>query len=685
MKKRTSQQEQESELRKRAETRLKSQVQVSEEMSNSDMKKLIHELKVHQVELQMQNDELLKTQMKLEESRERYANLYDFAPVGYFTMNEKGLILEANLTGALLLGTERRYLINKPISKFITKEDQDIYYMYLRDIGKKRDRQTCELHMLKRDKTHFYAQFDSIVVKDSVGNFNKHRVIISDISKRKLAEDLLRESEEKYRDLLDNANDLFQSVKPDGVFIYVNRKWKETLGYSDEEVVHLTLFDILHPDSPSNCIEALRRVMKGEKVDRIEVIFLTKGGRMINVEGSISCIFQEGKPVAIRGIFRDITERKQMAETLLQSEKLKALGVISSGIAHEFNNILAIVKGYSQLLAWESSDNRELTDGLRSITQAADDGAKIVHRIREFTKVVSDDLWFENVDINELIEQTIDFLRPRWKAKAQSKGITYRINTKDLNKVTAVKGIPVELREVLVNIINNALDAMPAGGTISFRTRRDGDMVWVNISDTGTGMTREVLKMIFDPFFTTRMPEGTGLGMSVAYGTIKRHGGKIEVKSELGKGSTITLSLPSTRKTIHSLTLPQPTQQIKARNLRILVVDDEQYICKILNTFLSDEGQNVRCVDNGSEAIKLLKSESFDLVLCDLIMPEVSGYDVIKALKTLDKRPKVFLITGWNDKLEITISDELNVDSIIKKPFNFSELSGYINSEFHSG
>ena len=679
-KKKTSRKKKDNELRKRAEEKLKSFAPSFEKMSNVDIKELIHELQVHQIELEMQNDELRKSQITLEGSREKYADLYDFAPVGYFTMNEKGLIQEVNLTGALMFGIERGSLIKMPMSKFVVSEDQDIYYFHRRNVLEKRVKQTCELKMLKRDNTHFYAQLESLVVNNRDGKPNQYRVIISDISERKQAEQLHRESEEKYRDLLENANDLIQSVKPDGVFVYVNRKWKETLGYSKEDVAQLTLFDILHPDSPSNCLEALKRVNKGEKVDRIETIFLAKDGRKINVEGSINCIFQEGKPVATRGIFRDITERKRMEEILMQSEKLKALGVISSGIAHEFNNILAIVKGYSQLLEWKSSDNRELADGLRSINKASDDGANIVRRILEFTKVGSDDLWFENVDTKELIEQAIDFSRPRWKAMAQSKGITYSIDKKGLKKVPAVKVTPVELREVLLNIINNALDAMPGGGTIFFRTGGKGNTVFINISDTGTGMTKDVLEKIFDPFFTTRMPEGTGLGMSVAYGIIKRYGGKIEVESELGKGSMITLSLPAARETTHAVILPKPTQQITAKNLRILVVDDEEDICKVLNKYFSDEGHNVKCVVNGAEAIRLLKSEIFDFVFCDLIMSEVSGRDVIKFLDTLEKKPKVGLITGWSKKIDFEKDENLKVDFIVRKPFDLSELSKHINN-----
>ena len=154
------------------------------------------------------------------------------------------------------------------------------------------------------------------------------------------------------------------------------------------------------------------------------------------------------------------------------------------------------------------------------------------------------------------------------------------------------------------------------------------------------------------------------------------------MESELGKGSTITLSIPATVETTHSVTLPKPTQQIKANNLRILVVDDEQNICKVLKKFFSNEGHNCECVDNGTEAINLLKSESFDLVLCDLIMPEVSGRDVIKELNMLDKRPKVGLITGWSEKIESFYNEDLQIDFIIKKPFDFSELSKHINNIF---
>ena len=188
---------------------------------------------------------------------------------------------------------------------------------------------------------------------------------------------------------------------------------------------------------------------------------------------------------------------------------------------------------------------------------------------------------------------------------------------------------------------------MPEGGSISIRTWNEDENVFLSISDTGVGMYDDIKRNIFDPFLTTKMPKGAGLGMSISYGIIKRHGGEIDVESEIGRGTTITIRLPISKDNSDFVTRPEQKHELQVTNLRILVVDDEHAVCEFLSEFLSQEGQNVKSVYSGKEAIKLLKSESFDIVLCDLVMPEVGGREVIKMLDTLNnKRPKVGLITG---------------------------------------
>ena len=376
---------------------------------------------------------------------------------------------------------------------------------------------------------------------------------------------------------------------------------------------------------------------------------------------------------------RDITERKKMEEALLQSEKLKSIGTITSGVAHEFNNILAIISGNAQLLEGSRKDDKELIDAIRTIKRATNDGAEISRRMLKFAKIDKDTSGFVPFDINELINQAIDFTMPRWKNIAQAKGINYHVDTEGMKRVPSVLCNSTELREVFVNIINNALDAMPDDGRITFRTWSGEDTVFISISDTGEGMSEEVRKNIFDPFFTTKIAVGTGLGMSTAYSIVTRHGGKIEVESEVGKGSTFNLQFPAAAKADSPKESSEQKQEIKSKELRILVVDDEEEICNILDKFFSKKGHMVRTVDNGREAIILAKATDYDLVLCDLSMPDVYGYDVIRALDKLEKRPKIGIITGWGDKLKPIDDEELKVDFIIKKPFDFLELARHIN------
>lgn len=373
------------------------------------------------------------------------------------------------------------------------------------------------------------------------------------------------------------------------------------------------------------------------------------------------------------------SKNKRVLEDMqLHAEKLKVVGELASGITHEFNNILTIIQGNVQLLEAIYCDHRQLKEGLRIISKASADGAEVVQRIlKSITNKGSSK--FVPVDIVSLIKQAIDFLRPRWKVMAEARGITYNIDMEGLGQTPSVLGNPSELREALINIINNALDAMPHGGRLAFRTRKEQGDVFVSISDSGVGMPRDVQKRLFEPFFTTKGTEGSGLGMSVTRNIITNHGGKIDVNSEVGKGTTIMLRLPLTQEKVHPVASIEYDQKLMAKNHRILVVDDEPEICRLLSSFLSREGNIVETVDSGMEAINLLKTKSFDLVICDLVMPAVSGWDVMNVLETLDRRPKVGIITGWTDMSKALRTKEPWVDFVLNKPIELHELTRLIN------
>jgi len=276
----------------------------------------------------------------------------------------------------------------------------------------------------------------------------------------------------------------------------------------------------------------------------------------------------------------------------------------------------------------------------------------------------------------------IDFTMPRWKNIAQSEGLYNYLDTEGMKEIPEVFCNPTELREVFVNLINNSLDAMPDGGRISFSTESDENTVFVSISDTGKGMPEDVKKKIFDPFFTTRSPLGTGLGMSCVYSIIKSHGGKIEVESEVGKGTTINLNIPHRKDAVQRITPSEPDGKITTRKLRILVIDDNEELCVVIDKFLTRGGHTVETFNNGAEAIELAREKDVDLVLCDLAMSGVTGYDVVKELNKFARKPKIGVITGWSEKLKLFDEEGMKVDFILRKPLKNSELTKQINSVF---
>ena len=442
-------------------------------------------------------------------------------------------------------------------------------------------------------------------------------------------------------------------------------------------------FDFFPESFKEGMTENLKKVKEtGEAITQEAPLCDTEGNELWFQATLVPVKDIEGRIDFIIIVSIDINERKKIEATLIQSEKLKSLGTITAGISHEFNNILNIISGNIQLLQMDYKDHSKLMDSFNIIKKSIDNGVLITDRMREFTHIDTDTMDFVPADINKLLTQSVDFTIPRWKSMAQACGINYNMDMEGIKSISSILCNPVEIKDVFINIINNALDAMPDGGRISFRTWSKDDSVFASISDTGKGMSEDVKKNIFDPFFTTRRPEGTGLGMSTSYCKMVRHAGKIEVDSEEGKGSTFTLQFPATKKTSSPTTTTKPKQETKDKKLTILVVDDEEEICKMLTDFLSHFGHKVKAVNNGAGAIELSKRENFDLILCDLAMPEVFGYDVIKALNKLEKRPKIGIITGWGGNFKPLDDEEFKVDFIIRKPFELSELTKQINDVF---
>lgn len=390
-------------------------------------------------------------------------------------------------------------------------------------------------------------------------------------------------------------------------------------------------------------------------------------------------------------IFEDLEaaylELRDAKDRLVRSEKLQSLGEMAAGVAHDFNNVLSAILGRAQMLKVILQDD-EVLKSLRVIEKAALDGAGTVRRIQEFAKAKSDRA-FIPVALNPLVREVVE--RCATRADGAQAPVEREVELQD---VPRVMGNPSELREVLTNLIFNALDAMPHGGRLAVRTGYDPmkDRAWVEVEDTGIGMTPEVENKIFDPFFSTKGEQGTGLGMSVSYGIVQRHKGEFVVRSARGKGTTIRVLLP-----------PVPTSLLEARPLgtapgvelpwmlevktpapfpaarlgksaRILVIDDDVAVREVLADILRAGAHEVVAAGTGSEGIALFEAGAFDVVFTDLGMPGMSGWEVARGIKTMRPGTPVGLITGWGASLDEAELADHGVDLIIPKPFRFDRV-----------
>ena len=414
----------------------------------------------------------------------------------------------------------------------------------------------------------------------------------------------------------------------------------------------------------------------------IAIVFLTYRTYLKNVETSASQAAQAEKHV--KELSHYIAEQERIREQFSQMEKLSALGELASGVAHDFNNTLAGILGRAQLLQ-RTDDPEKLKRGLDIIIKTAEDGAKTVKRIQDFARQRRDHD-FELVSIDQILMDASEITRPRWKNCAEASNIHITLNLAVGSNVM-VMGDDSELREVLVNMVFNAIDAMPEGGTLTLSTTTFDQSVVIKIVDTGVGMYPEVRSRIFDPFFTTKGNAGLGLGLAVSFGIIRRHGGNVEVDSQYGNGTEFRITLPIATIVEGGITVklldPEPEQPIPCDlpvtneevRPRLLVVDDEDFVRELLQDILEGEDCDVRLAASGSEALALFREFPFDAVCTDVGMPGMSGWELAREIRQLNKKIPIAVITGWGEAVGSNEQKAAGVDWVIAKPFTADRIA----------
>jgi signal transduction histidine kinase/FixJ family two-component response regulator len=370
-------------------------------------------------------------------------------------------------------------------------------------------------------------------------------------------------------------------------------------------------------------------------------------------------------------------EYEELRERATHAEKMAALGELSFGVAHNVNNTLTGILGRAQLLL-RTKDTEKISSGIEMIIKSAEDGAHIIRRIQDFARK-QPSRRFQTVSVATLMKDVCEMSRPRWEARVEGPQIRVALVA---DCTASVMGDAVELREVLVNMIYNAIDAMPSGGEIRMNSHETNGRVVLTIADSGTGMTPEVKSRLFDPFFTTKGKGGTGMGMAVSFGIIRRHNGSIDVESEPGRGTTFRITLPVAESEASAETgvTIQETSSGEDK-VRVLVVDDEAAVREVLREALEAEGCEVMVAESGEMALKIYddRKGKLDVVFTDIGMPEMSGWELASEIRKRSETIPLAIVSGWADAISCDARQAIKADWVVSKPFDIATIAGIAN------
>jgi len=500
-----------------------------------------------------------------------------------------------------------------------------------------------------------------------------------DLSDLRKVQAVAREHQSLLTNILESARESIYAVDPEGNFKWCNTATLKGLGYQRSNFIGRPLLGMVY--------EADRQLVK-EKLDAAltglpqtyEMRYFSHDGQLRYARVDNSPLVVEGRTTGVLGIARDITEQKEERERAARADKLRALGQLASGVAHDFNNSLAAILGRAQLLR-RQIDDPALVRNLDIIQTAAEDAAATVRRIQTFARksAVKE---FELVDVGGLLNDAVEITRTRWQNEARVRGLEYdvKLNTEAGHHTY---GSASELREVFVNLIVNAVDAMPKGGRLLITCRRIDDRLQLHFSDNGMGMPEDVRQKIFEPFFSTKGAHGTGLGLSVSYSIIERHSGSISVISEPGSGTNFTIDLPAVVAETASADITETIGE--APSLRILVVDDEEPVRETLAEMLVAVNHKVELAGSGQEALQKMRAADFDFVFTDLAMPEMDGWETARMIRRDWPTIRIVLVTGYGPTTAPPAGEEDLVDAIIGKPFDFAQVGSTLNALTRNG
>jgi PAS domain S-box-containing protein len=599
---------------------------------------------------------------------------FDAMSDGIFIFDSTGELKRANRAGAAMEATHPRALLGRKCCDILRTSEEDRNCVVEQAIESGRS-VTIEITPGRLNRPLL------VTIEPVLDENNKAAAVVCtarDLSELRKVQAVAREHQSLLTNILESARESIYAVDTDGYFKWGNSATLEGLGYERNDLIGQHLLAVVYEDDRDLVKEKLEAALSG-KPQTYEMRYLAHDGSLRYARVDNSPLVVEGQTTGVLGIARDITEQKEERERAARADKLRALGQLASGVAHDFNNSLAAILGRAQLLRRQVTD-QALVRNIEIIETAAEDAAATVRRIQTFARK-SPAKEFERLNVRDLLHDAIEITRTRWENEARISGLEYGVNL-DAESDHHTYGSASELREVFVNFIVNAVDAMPKGGKLSISCLREKGRLLLQFADSGVGIAEDLREKIFEPFFTTKGAHGTGLGLSVSHSIIDRHEGSVSVTSELGIGTIFTISLPASE-------VESPDKDVLANapdvpSLKILVIDDEAPVRETLAAMLEELDHKVTLADGGQQGLEKLRSGTFDLVCTDLAMPEMDGWETAKAIRKHWPGIKIILVTGYGLTAVPPPGEVKLVDEIIGKPFNFAQV-GLALSDLFAG
>ena len=679
-------------LRREAERTLTRQHdEVIEHLSPESIRELLHELRIHQEELQLQNEELRHAQQVAEAERDRYAELYDSVPVGCLTVDSQGGIREANRSAQLLLTGSAHDIAGLKVGDLVVAEDRDAFFVFMRRLFRSEHRQG-EFRIQRFGEAAWVAQLQAHVVTSGPEAGELCRLVLSDVSARHQAEALRAQCD--WLDVtLSSLGDALITTDAQGNVTFLNRAAVDFTGWPASAALGRALDTVWGLDDERTGRPAgdlARQIYQPDDIQGSELhmmLTVRNEPERVVAASAATILPPAGAPQGAVIVFRDITEQRRMEARLRQTQKMEALGALAGGIAHDFNNILTAILGYTHMTAGALDTDNPVQSHLKEVRAAALRAKELVQHILTFAR--QNPVERHLVSIYDAVQEAMSLLRASLPA-------TISIELYLDPGAGMVLAQADHLHQVLMNLCANAEHAMRQFGGL-LRVGLDvteidaaladrhpsldpGPHIRLTVEDTGPGIPLEVLPHIFEPYYTTKVAgEGSGLGLAIVHGIIASHQGAITVDSTPGVGTTFTVFLPrAANEAPPAPSEPDAAAIPRGQGERILFVEDEEPVAIATEMQLTELGYEVVTHMSSSSALDAFRADpqQFDLVLTDQTMPVVTGEELAQILHDIRPDMPIILVTGFSYLVDAEKAQALGIDAFLDKPWDVQDMAG---------